>query len=626
MELSKPQERRLVFLAHLLSLDPGDATDRKRALRYLNQSEGCFHGFQYSHGSLELFVFIDEASSLESVLHHLPADLKSLQAAILRTSDPANPFFLSIRENAEPWKVLDPDSAEAEDDSDAQPAHRPYMETLDVTVLRTRASKDLTDYEIERSIRDLRRRLARWKEEIHADIDIFVEQDELGRDDFKSDDRLKLPLQNAPLHTKSAHGELFVGFTPLQEIYRYHVQLGKRHKSKHNMVIVSSNIRNYLGSATHTNSSLIDAFQAMETAGNCDDFPFLHNGMTLTGDDLKVQQRDGAWYLLIDRPKIINGAQSLFTYEQYVKKSVHPVEPQVLVKVVVPYAGAGSFVRQVTMANNRQNPVFSHHLRAADDLQFYIWQKLQEEGFTYVYKDGVRLKARTRKLELRMRPELSRTLLMLDARLGESRASDCVFDQETLYQRCFGAFLRQPANREQDFVRLAIVYTKAWQLLGRLPLKIRTVVPGKGTRIEANEDNPLTRITWNGRLEDKFSFRSAVRDVAIALTLRHWLRFGNPLADFTKLVQNELEFNESVVRYAQKTCSETLKQVLIAEYKDNKAFFDTIDVIDNDTGETVERRLWKGFGANAVYAELLDKLAKRDSAWARCKGGLDDIW
>ena len=34
MELSKPQERRLVFLAHLLSLDPGDATDRKRALRY----------------------------------------------------------------------------------------------------------------------------------------------------------------------------------------------------------------------------------------------------------------------------------------------------------------------------------------------------------------------------------------------------------------------------------------------------------------------------------------------------------------------------------------------------------------------------------------------------------------
>lgn len=626
MELSKALERRLIFLANLLSLNPGEATDRKRALHYLNLREGCFHGFQYSHGSLELFIFLDESNPIESIQHHLASDLKSLQIALTRTSDPENPFFLAIREEAQPWRTLDPDAVSDTDEGDDSVATRPYLETLDVTVLRTRASKDLTDYEIERSMRDLRRRLAQWKEEIRASIDIFAEQDDLGKDDLKGEDKLRLPLENAPLHIKSRHGELFVGFTPMQELYQYHLALGRRHKSKHNMVIVSSNIRNYLGNATHTNASLIDAFQGMESSGHCEEFPFLHNGMTLTGDDLKVKQVDGQWQLLVDRPKIINGAQSLFTYEQYAKKSEKPVNPLVLVKVVVSYAGAGSFVRQVTMANNRQNPVFSHHLRAADDLQFFIWQKLQDEGFTYVYKDGVRLKARTRKLELRMRPELAKTLLLLDGRISESKSPDQVFDQEALYQRCFGVFLRQTPAHEQDFVRLAIAYTKAWQLLGRQPLKIRSVVPGKGARIEANEENPLTRITWNGRLEDKFAFRSAVRDVVIALVLRHWMRHADPLRDFGLLVQNELEFNASVIRHAQKVCGETLKQVLIADYKDDPSYFDTLNVIDNDSGETVERRLWKGFGNTAVYQELLEKLAVRDPAWGHCKGGLEEIW
>ena len=97
--------------------------------------------------------------------------------------------------------------------------------------------------------------------------------------------------------------------------------------------------------------------------------------------------------LLIERPKIINGAQSLL-HMNNMRKRAKPVNPQVLVKVVVPYAGSDSFLRQVTMANNRQNPVFSYHLRAADDLQFFIWQRYQEEGFTYVYKDGVRFKSK----------------------------------------------------------------------------------------------------------------------------------------------------------------------------------------------------------------------------------------
>ena len=51
MELTKSQERRLAFVASLLSLNPNDPTDRIKALRHLNLDEnGCFHGFQYSQG------------------------------------------------------------------------------------------------------------------------------------------------------------------------------------------------------------------------------------------------------------------------------------------------------------------------------------------------------------------------------------------------------------------------------------------------------------------------------------------------------------------------------------------------------------------------------------------------
>lgn len=622
MELTKAQERRLSFVASLLSLNPSDPTDRIKALRHLNLDEdGCFHGFQYSQGFLEFFIFLDESTPLEKVVRNLAQDLKRLQIAVFRTSDSENPFFMSIREEADPWALLSAEE-ETEEEEDS-PAYRPYMQSIEITVLRTRASRDVTDSEMERTLKDMRRKLNLWKADTRAKLEISVEHDDLTKDLRSGDDKLEIQLDAPPLHMTSEHGELFVGFCPIRTIFDYHISLGKNLKTKHNMAIVSSNIRTYLGNLTHTNAALIDAFQEMEKNGDSSDFPFLHNGMTLTGDDLRFKEREGKKVLLIERPKIINGAQSLFTYEQYAKKTKYPVNPHVLLKVVVPYAGADTFLRQVTMANNRQNPVFSYHLRAADDLQFFIWQRYQEEGFTYVYKDGVRLKARTRKLEVRMRPELAKTLFMMDAKITESKSSDCIFDKESLYQRCFGAFLRVSPKKEQDFVRKTIVYTKAWQLLTRLPIKIRNIVPGKGVSIEANEENPLTKITWNGRLEDKFVFRSAVRDLAVALALRHWMIYGDPIQDFKYLVDNELDFNNSLLRYTSKIYSDYLKTILVNEFKDNEDYYDVITTIDKDSGESVEKRLWKGLGNTPTYEKVLSLLIKKDPAWAKCRGGIE---
>ncbi|MDR2580130.1 MAG: AIPR family protein [Fibromonadaceae bacterium] len=630
MEWNRAFDRRLDFIARYRSLDTRVPLEKKKALHYLNQQKGCFHAFQYTNKILELFIFLDEENSIETSLSYLSSDLKNLGDVLLRAANPVNPFFLAIREEVPTWHAaLETEIAEAEADERDEADNE---QRLEITIMRTDAGKDITDYEMRRTLRNLRSRLKSWKAELSVIADLSAEFGDL--DDNEAEDAvLRLSLQSAPLRIKSKRGELFVGFVPIQEIYDYHLELGRRHKAKHNMMIVSSNIRTYLGSQTYTNASLLDAFLSMRKNGTIEEFPFLHNGMTLTGDNLCPEQEGGKWFLSIDHPKIINGAQSLFTYEQYASREDKPVNPLVLVKVVIPYPAeneeheSGNFVRLVTMANNRQNPVFSYHLRAADDLQFFIWQKMQAEGFYYIYKEGVRPKTRTRKLEIRMRPELSKTMLLLDSKITESRASDQIFDQESFYQRCFGAFYRQTTEHESPFVRLCIIYTKAWQLLGRLPLKIKAVTPGQGTRIEPNKDNPLTLISWyGGKLEDKFAFRSAIREVAVALALRYWLHYGRPFRDFQTLQENENEFNSSIIRFVKRILEGQLSKVIVAEYKDNPKFFDTLSVIDNETGETVERRVWKGFTNTDVYNNILEIMCSIDGNWVKCRGGLDDIW
>ena len=160
-------------------------------------------------------------------------------------------------------------------------------------------------------------------------------------------------------------------------------------------------------------------------------------------------------------------------------------------------------------------------------------------------------------------------------------------------------------------------------MLTRLPIKIRRVVPGQGVSIEANDDNPLTRITWNGRLEDKFIFRSAVKDLVVALALKHWLIYGDPIQDFEWLVENELNFNDSILKYASKIYTEDLKGILISEFKDNPSYYDTITTIDKDSGESVERRLWKGFSNTATYDKMMDLLVKKNPTWEKCRGGIE---
>ncbi|HQB65762.1 MAG TPA: abortive phage resistance protein, partial [Fibrobacteraceae bacterium] len=116
---------------------------------------------------------------------------------------------------------------------------------------------------------------------------------------------------------------------------------------------------------------------------------------------------------------------------------------------------------------------------------------------------------------------------------------------------------------------------------------------------------------------------SAVRDLVVSIALRHWLIYGDPIQDFNYLVDNELDFNNSILRYASKIYSDHLKGILVSEFKDDKNYYDTITTIDKDSGESVERRLWKGFGNTQTYDKVMNMLVKKDPSWAKCRGGIE---
>jgi len=104
------------------------------------------------------------------------------------------------------------------------------------------------------------------------------------------------------------------------------------------------------------------------------------------------------------------------------------------------------------------------------------------------------------------------------------------------------------------------------------------------------------------------------------------LHYGRPFRDFQTLQDNENEFNSSIVRFIKRILDGALSKIIVQEYKDNPKFFDVLRVIDNETGETVERRIWKGFTNSDVYNNILNIMSGSEPAWEKCKGGLDDIW
>jgi len=116
-------------------------------------------------------------------------------------------------------------------------------------------------------------------------------------------------------------------------------------------------------------------------------FSFMHNGVTIYAP--RLTGKDGRYE--ITEPRILNGAQTVATVAQFAKECGEDPrfktnarafeEIRVLCKLVV--NADDDFIRAVTVATNRQNPVHPANLRANDPIQLQIADWLREKGFFY---------------------------------------------------------------------------------------------------------------------------------------------------------------------------------------------------------------------------------------------------
>ena len=171
---------------------------------------------------------------------------------------------------------------------------------------------------------------------------------------------------------------LYVGFVALMDLHRIHQSLGQK--------FFDRNIRAGLSADNPPNRKIREALGdiVLRQKDSPEVFAFNHNGITLAAEDLGF--RDGQ--AVIKVPRLLNGAQTVTSIAKFLKDNeVSPVlkanqqsleSIRVLAKVVVcdPHS---DFITNVTICNNRQNPVDPWNLRANDRIQCDLQDKLHEE-------------------------------------------------------------------------------------------------------------------------------------------------------------------------------------------------------------------------------------------------------
>jgi hypothetical protein len=161
--------------------------------------------------------------------------------------------------------------------------------------------------------------------------------------------------------------EMHVGFARLSDLRAIYADMGQR--------FFDRNIRGSLPPEGAVNKALKTALKRIVLDGkeSAECFTFNHNGVTLSAEAL--EKVDGSWK--IASPKLLNGAQTITTFERFLKdqdgnprladRGVVLETIEVLCRIIT--RAKPEFVTTVTVNNNRQNPVEPWNLRANDRIQ-----------------------------------------------------------------------------------------------------------------------------------------------------------------------------------------------------------------------------------------------------------------
>lgn len=250
----------------------------------------------------------------------------------------------------------------------------------------------------------------------------------------------------SPLLRHGPNGEaMHVGFVRLMDLHEMHLAMGQR--------FFDRNIRAALTGEGAVNRSILRAFKqvVIDQELHPSVFSFNHNGVTLYAEN--VEDIEGGFR--IAEPRLLNGAQTISTLTRFLQESETRAsdlkrgarrleELSVLCKVI--HRASPEFVTNVTINNNRQNPVEPWNLRANDMIQLELQDKFryelgiyyerQENAFANLTEEdlGEQGISEYKAIELL---RLAQTFLVSDGEVDKlSRMRDC-YENEKLYSQIY---------------------------------------------------------------------------------------------------------------------------------------------------------------------------------------------
>jgi hypothetical protein len=236
--------------------------------------------------------------------------------------------------------------------------------------------------------------------------------------------------------------ELVVTFMPISILYRMFNQLGDRFFEK--------NIRCGVSNGKMTRQEIRKSLeQVLTNKEPVENFAFYHNGVTLTAQQIELQNNR---LLLMTEPRLLNGVQTVKTVKQYVEQNsrrrtrVEKMLGKISVMARVVVSRKDEFLRQVTISNNRQNPIMPWNLRANDLIQLHFEDLFRDKlGIYYERRENALEDLSDHELEgmnissrkaIRIRV-LAQTLLALHGEVDRISQTKEVFESDKWYHNTF---------------------------------------------------------------------------------------------------------------------------------------------------------------------------------------------
>lgn len=249
---------------------------------------------------------------------------------------------------------------------------------------------------------------------------------------------------NSQSEKKATHGEqMYLGFVKLYDLYKMFTDMKQR--------LFEKNIRAGLSDDLPPNQAIKRSLKdiIINKKISPEYFTFHHNGITLFAE--KITFGNGCADII--EPRVLNGAQTITTLSRFIednqKNPLFQENKEILKEVAV--IGkvitncSPEFVTEITISNNKQNPVDSWNLRANDLIQLEFEDKFrnkgvfyerQENSFANLTNSDIEELGIEQDKEIKIK-KLAQTFLSFQGEIDKIPEMGKVFESNSIYEKTF---------------------------------------------------------------------------------------------------------------------------------------------------------------------------------------------